>query len=65
MKIMKLGPIKQLDISLDRLNLFVGQNGTGKTIAAYAIYSFVEWLVSQYEPHILDRMQLDQLVKEQ
>lgn len=65
MKIMKLGPIKQLDISLDRLNLFVGQNGTGKTIAAYAIYSFVEWLVNQYEPHILDRMQLDQLVKEQ
>lgn len=65
MKIIKLGPIKQLDISLDRLNLFVGQNGTGKTIAAYAIYSFVEWLVNQYELHILDRMQLDQLVKEQ
>ena len=65
MKITKLGPIKQLDVNLDRLNLFVGQNGTGKTIAAYAIYSFVEWLVNQYEPYILSRSQLDQLVKEQ
>lgn len=43
MQIRNLGPIKNLEIDLNKMNVFVGKNGVGKTIAAYAIYLFFDW----------------------
>lgn len=43
MQIRNLGPIKDLEIDLNKMNVFVGENGVGKTIAAYAIYLFFDW----------------------
>ena len=65
MKIQNLGPIKELKLSLDQLNLFVGENGTGKTIAAYAIYAFVEWFLNKYELQVLNSEQAEQLIVNQ
>lgn len=65
MKIQNLGPIKELKLSLDQLNLFVGENGTGKTIAAYAIYAFVEWFLNKYELRVLNGEQAEQLIVNQ
>jgi len=39
-KIANLGPIKNAEIQLKPLTVFVGENNTGKTYAAYLIYQF-------------------------
>ena len=39
-KIRKLGPIAEADIRLKPLTVFAGPNGTGKTFACKALYSF-------------------------
>jgi len=39
-KITNLGPIRKAEIQLKPLTVFVGENNTGKTYAAYLIYQF-------------------------
>ena len=53
MKIQNLGPIKYLEIDLNKMNVFVGENETGKTIAAYAIFAFVYWFNTNFFAEIL------------
>lgn len=53
MKIQNLGPIKELEIDLNKMNVFVGENETGKTIAAYAIFAFVYWFNANFFTEIL------------
>ncbi len=36
--IKNLGPVKDAEINLQPLTLFIGNNNTGKTYAAYALY---------------------------
>lgn len=54
MQIKNLGPIKDASINLNELNIFIGKNGTGKTVAAYAIYSFVYWFSNVFEVALFD-----------
>ena len=54
MHIKNLGPIKDASINLNELNIFIGKNGTGKTVAAYAIYSFVYWFSNVFEVALFD-----------
>lgn len=61
MIIKNLGPIKEIEISLTKLNIFVGENGVGKTIAAYAIFSFVNWYERHYVAKILSVEQVTEL----
>lgn len=63
MRIQNLGPIKNALIDLNKLNVFIGENGTGKTIAAYAIFSFASWLKFRYVPSILKEKDIETLIK--
>lgn len=62
MKIKNLGPIKDAQIHLDRFNVFIGENGTGKTLAAYALYSFYNWFQMMYHPTMLKEQEIKRLV---
>lgn len=62
MLIEKLGPINNAKIKLNRLNLFVGKNGTGKTVAAYAIYSFMNWFIHDYEAKFIDKDKIKRMI---
>lgn len=57
MLIENVGPIKKLNIELHPLTILMGDNGTGKTIVEYVMYSFYKWLFSNdqtsYKPNIL------------
>ena len=44
MRIQKLGPISDATINLNKLTVFIGNNGTGKTLAAYSVFAFRNWL---------------------
>lgn len=62
MNIEKLGPIKEAEIKLNKLNLFVGKNGTGKTVASYAIYSFVNWFINVYEAKFFNEANIRKMI---
>lgn len=63
MHIKNLGPIKDASINLNELNIFIGKNGTGKTVAAYAIYSFIYWLMNFYVPTFYDANDIEEIIK--
>ncbi|MCE6021410.1 hypothetical protein LL943_12215, partial [Levilactobacillus brevis] len=44
MRIQDLGPISDATINLNKLTVFIGNNGTGKTLAAYSVFAFRNWL---------------------
>lgn len=62
MKIKNLGPIKEANIELNKLNIFIGKNGTGKTIAAYAIYSFMYWFVREFNFNFIDINEVENII---
>lgn len=63
MEIENLGPVKNADVSLGNLTVFVGNNGTGKTLTAYAIYAFFKWFKKDYKFILLKEDELLNLVK--
>lgn len=63
MHIKNLGPIKDISINLNDFNVFIGENGTGKTIAAYAIYSFAYWLKRFYTPHFYNESDIKRVIQ--
>lgn len=65
MKIQNLGPIKDLELDLNKMNVFVGENGTGKTIAAYATYSFVYWFYEKFVVDAIDWENIKEIVCEE
>lgn len=62
MHIKNLGPIKDASINLSDFNIFIGKNGTGKTVAAYAIYSFAYWLKQLYIPQYFDEDDIKNMI---
>ena len=65
MKIQNLGPIKDLELDLNKMNVFVGENGTGKTIAAYATYSFIYWFYEKFVVDAIDWENIKEIVCEE
>lgn len=49
MIIKNLGPINHAEIEVSPLTIFFGNNGTGKTLAQYSFYSFLDWVESNYK----------------
>lgn len=49
MIIKNLGPLKYAQITVSPLTVFFGNNGTGKTLAQYSIFSFLDWVESNYK----------------
>lgn len=49
MIIKNLGPITYAEIKVSALTIFFGNNGTGKTLAQYSFYSFLDWVESNYK----------------
>lgn len=45
--IKKLGPISTGNINLNKMTVFIGEGGSGKTYASYAIYGIHEFLVDE------------------
>lgn len=67
MRIQNLGPITDATIHLNNLTLFIGNNGTGKTLAAYSIFAFRNWLETGVIPQLftpadLEKLQADNVV---
>lgn len=62
MRIKNLGPISDAQIGLNRLVLFVGDNGTGKTLAAYSLFAFRNWLENSLEVEVMTSVEIDQLL---
>lgn len=48
MIIKDIGPIKEAQIQISPLTIFFGDNGTGKTLAQYSLFAFLDWLESNY-----------------
>jgi predicted ATPase len=63
MRIQNLGPIKDISVDLNKLNIFIGKNGTGKTITAYAIYSFVYWFNNIFEVALFNMDNIKQFIR--
>ncbi|WP_203639355.1 AAA family ATPase [Levilactobacillus wangkuiensis] len=51
MRIQNLGPISDATVHLNNLTLFIGDNDTGKTLAAYSVFAFHNWL-EQFVPDL-------------
>lgn len=64
MRLVNLGPIKDSQVHLNDMNIFIGKNGTGKTIVAYALFSFLDWLKQSYKVSYLTPERLSKLSKE-
>lgn len=62
MEIRNLGPITDANINFNQLMLFIGNNGTGKTLAAYSLYAFRNWLEYSFQADVVKSDELDQLV---
>jgi len=62
MRIKNLGPISDAQIGLNRLVLFVGDNGTGKTLAAYSLFAFRNWLENRFEVETMTSVEIDRLL---
>ena len=62
MHIKNLGPIKDASINLSDFNIFIGKNGTGKTVAAYAIFSVAYWLKQLYIPQYFDEDDIKNMI---
>ncbi|MFD1454927.1 AAA family ATPase [Levilactobacillus lanxiensis] len=60
MRIRNLGPISDATIHLNNLTLFIGDNGTGKTLAAYSVFAFRNWL-ERFVPDLLSEQDFDEL----
>lgn len=59
MKIKNLGPIKDLEIDLSKMNVFIGKNGTGKTLTAYAIFAFISWFNYSFLTNLITEETVD------
>lgn len=53
MKIKNLGPIRDVEINLNKMNVFIGKNGTGKTLGAYALFAFIHWFNHRFVADIV------------
>lgn len=62
MHIKNLGPISDVSINLSDLTLFIGDNGTGKTLASYALYSFRNWLEQGVKTDLIKKQDIDSLI---
>lgn len=63
MKIKNLGPIKDLEIDLNKMNVFVGENGTGKTLAAYAIFAFISWFNHSFLTNLITEKNIREVLR--
>lgn len=63
MRIQNLGPIKDANITLNRLTVFIGNNGMGKTLAAYAVFAFRNWLETSFQPGLFTLDDLKSLIE--
>ncbi|MFC6165353.1 AAA family ATPase [Lactiplantibacillus dongliensis] len=62
MRIQNLGPIKDGTVQLNRLTVLTGNNGTGKTLAAYSLFAFRYWLENQFTPNLVTEAQIQQII---
>lgn len=46
MKLINVGPLKESDISLNNVNIFYGENGSGKTYTSYIIYGISKYIIN-------------------
>ncbi|VDG32761.1 hypothetical protein [Lactobacillus brevis] [Lactiplantibacillus mudanjiangensis] len=53
MRIQNLGPIKDARIKMNRMTVLVGANGMGKTLAAYSLFAFRNWLETSFKPDVV------------
>jgi len=66
-----LGPITEANIDLKPLTIFIGENNTGKTYAAYSIYSYFRKEISEAYPvkkkfnefFIVDEKKIEEFLK--
>lgn len=60
-----LGPITNGNIELNKLSIFIGESGTGKTYASYTIYSMFEHLQKIHEQfEFFSKQNVDDLLKD-
>lgn len=64
MKIKNLGPIKEANIDLSRMLVFVGDNGLGKTLVAYSIFALRNWLERDFQPQLVTESQIRDMILE-
>ncbi|USJ87353.1 AAA family ATPase [Lactiplantibacillus pentosus] len=62
MKIQNLGPVNDADITMNDLTVFIGDNGTGKTLTSYVLYTFVKWFITKYTATLMTNADVEQLV---
>ena len=62
MRIQNLGPIKDATITPNKLTVFIGNNGMGKTLAAYAVFAFRNWLETSFQPNLFTLDDLHKLI---
>ncbi|WP_341778642.1 AAA family ATPase [Levilactobacillus sp. HBUAS70063] len=62
MRIQNLGPIKDATVTLNKLTVFIGNNGMGKTLAAYAVFAFRNWLETSFQPNLFTLDDLHKLI---
>ncbi|MFD1550048.1 AAA family ATPase [Levilactobacillus fuyuanensis] len=62
MRIQNLGPIKDATIKLNKLTVFIGNNGTGKTLAAYSVFAFRNWLENSFRPEFFNQEEVNALM---
>lgn len=65
MKIQNLGPVNDADITMNDLTVFIGDNGTGKTLTSYVLYTFVKWFITKYTATLMTDTDVEQLVLQQ
>lgn len=62
MIIKNLGPIKAATINLNQFTILIGNNGTGKTLAAYSLFAFRNWLEKSFAPNFLTNQEIDAFI---
>lgn len=65
MRIRNLGPITDVQIQLNELTMLMGDNGTGKTLAAYSVFAFRNWLEQNFTAQLVTKQQVQAVLNGQ
>lgn len=63
MIIKNLGPIQKAKIRINNFTIFIGDNGTGKTLAAYSLFAFRNWFEKRYTANLFSDTEVEKFIE--